>query len=174
MKIAVVTGNPKPASRTHGVALAVARTLSAARPGATTHPVVDLAEHGPRLFDASDAGLSQLTAAVAAADIAVFASPTYKASYTGMLKAFLDRYGGNGLAGTVAVPVMTGGQAGHALAVEVHLRPVLVELGATVPARGLYVTEPELTDVDAAIAGWAATAVPLIRGALAGYEAGQA
>jgi len=38
----------------------------------------------------------------------------------------------------------------HTLAVEVHLRPVLIELGATVPARGLYVTEPELTDVDAA------------------------
>ena len=27
MRIAVVTGNPKPASRTHGVALAVADTL---------------------------------------------------------------------------------------------------------------------------------------------------
>ena len=174
MKIAVVTGNPKPASRTHGVALVVAGTLSAARPGLTTHPVVDLAEHAPRLFDASDAGLSQLSAAVAAADIAVFASPTYKASCTGMLQAFLDRYGGNGLAGTLAVPVMTGGWAGHALAVEVRLRPVLAELGATVPARGLYVTEPELTDVDAAVAGWAATAVPLIRGVLAGYEASEA
>jgi len=136
--------------------------------------VVDLAEHAPRLFDASDAGLSQLSAAVAAADIAVFASPTYKASCTGMLQAFLDRYGGNGLAGTLAVPVMTGGWAGHALAVEVRLRPVLAELGATVPARGLYVTEPELTDVDAAVAGWAATAVPLIRGVLAGYEASEA
>jgi FMN reductase len=110
---------------------------------------------------------------VAAADVAVFASPTYKACYTGMLKAFLDRYGSNGLAGVLAVPVMTGGWAGHTLAVEVHLRPVLVELGATVPARGLYVTEPELTDVDAAIAGWVAAAVPLIR-VLAGYEASEA
>ena len=136
--------------------------------------MVDLAEHAPRLFDASDAGLSQLSAAVAAADIAVFASPTYKASCTGMLQAFLDRYGGNGLAGTLAVPVMTGGWAGHALAVEVRLRPVLAELGATVPARGLYVTEPELTDVDAALAGWATTAVPLIRGVLAGYEVSEA
>jgi FMN reductase len=90
-----------------------------------------------------------------------------------MLKAFLDRYGSNGLAGVLAVPVMTGGWAGHTLAVEVHLRPVLVELGATVPARGLYVTEPELTDVDAAIAGWVAAAVPLIR-VLAGYEASEA
>ena len=82
-----------------------------------------------------------------------------------MLKAFLDRYGSDGLAGTVAVPVMTGGWAGHMLAVEVHLRPVLVELGSTVPARGLYVTEPELADLGAAVDRWAAAAIPLIRGA---------
>jgi FMN reductase len=136
--------------------------------------VVDLAGHAPRLFDSSAAELSQLTAEVAAADVAIFASPTYKAAYTGMLKAFLDRYGSNGLAGVLAVPVMTGGWAGHSLAVEVHLRPVLVELGATVPARGLYVTEPELTDLDTAIAGWVATAGPLIRGVLVGYEASEA
>jgi FMN reductase len=169
MRIAVVTGNPKPASRTHGVALAVAGALADALtdPVVPPHVVVDLAEHASSLFDWSDPELSRLTAEVAAADVAIFASPTYKASYTGMLKAFLDRYGSNGLAGTVAVPVMTGGWAGHMLAVEVHLRPVLVELGATVPARGLYVTEPELADIDAAISQWSATAIPFIHVALA-------
>ena len=168
MRIAVVTGNPKPASRTQNVALAVAGTLAtASEPEAPpAHLVVDLAEHASSLFDWSDPELTRLTAEVAAADIAVFASPTYKAAYTGMLKAFLDRYGSNGLAGTVAVPVMTGGWPGHLLAVEVHLRPVLVELGATVPARGLYVTEPEFGNLDAAVARWADTAVPLIRRAL--------
>ena len=181
MRLAVVTGNPKPASRTHGVALAVAGALSAALtgPGAGpaapgAHLVVDLSEHAPSLFDSSATELSRLTAEVAADDIVIFASPTYKASYTGMLKAFLDRYGSNGLAGTIAVPVMTGGWAGHSLAVEVHLRPVLVELGATVPARGLYVTEPELGALDAAVARWAAAAIPLIRGALAAHEANDA
>ena len=83
-----------------------------------------------------------------------------------MLKTFLDRYGSNGLAGVVAVPVMTGGWPGHLLAVEVHLRPVLVELGATVPARGRYVTEPELPELDTVVAKWAATATPLITRAL--------
>jgi FMN reductase len=161
MTIAVVTGNPKPASRTHGVALAVADALG----GASL--VIDLAEHAPRLFDWSDAALNELTASVAGSDIAVFASPTYKASYTGLLKAFLDRYGSNGLAGVVAVPVMTGGWPGHLLAVEVHLRPVLVELGATVPARGLYVTEPELAAVDKAVGTWAEAAIPLITKAAA-------
>jgi FMN reductase len=162
-KIAVVTGNPKPASRTHSVALAVAGELGKELPGAAASTIIDLAEYAPRLFDWSDEELTALTAEVAAADIAIFASPTYKASYTGLLKAFLDRYGSNGLAGVTAVPVMTGGWPGHLLAVEVHLRPVLVELGAVVPARGLYVTEPELADVPAAVGTWSATAAGLIR-----------
>jgi FMN reductase len=61
---------------------------------------------------------------------------------------------------------MTGGWPGHLLAVEVHLRPVLVELGATVPARGLYVTEPEFPALDTAVAKWAETALPQIGRAL--------
>src|SRR6266700_5694642 len=168
MRIAVVTGNPKPASRTHGLAMFVAATIDTLGGFDQSPPLeVDLAEHAPRLFDWSDPELTRLTADVAAADVAIFASPTYKAAYTGMLKSFLDRYGGDGLAGTVAVPVMTGGWPGHLLAVEVHLRPVLVELGAIVPARGLYVTEPDISAPDAAIAKWAEAAVHLIRRALA-------
>ena len=163
--IAVITGNPKPQSRTQNVALAVADVLAAEMTPRPSRLVIDLAEHAARLFDWSDSTLTRLNEEVAASDIAIFASPTYKASYTGMLKAFLDRYGNNGLAGVVAVPVMTGAWPGHLLAVEVHLRPVLVELGATVPARGLYVTEPELAALDAAVAKWAATAAPLITAA---------
>jgi FMN reductase len=166
VRIAIVTGNPKPASRTHHAALAVADALAAALGPDEPRLEIDLAEHASRLFDWSDPELSRLTAEVASAGLAVFASPTYKAAYTGMLKSFLDRYGSNGLSGTVAVPVMTGGWPGHMLAVEVHLRPVLVELGATVPARGLYVTEPEFAALDTAVAGWADRAIPLIRRAL--------
>jgi FMN reductase len=160
--IAVVTGNPKPASRTHGVALAVADVLAAALDEPPGRVVIDLAEHAPRLFDWADPELTRLSSEVAAADVAIFASPTYKAAYTGLLKAFLDRYGSNGLAGVTAIPVMTGGWPGHLLAVEVHLRPVLVELGASVPSRGLYVTEPELASLTAAVGKWAEAAVPLI------------
>jgi FMN reductase len=165
-RIAVVVGNPKPASRTLGAAVAVADALADAVGAPADHLVVDLAEHAASLFDWSAPELSRLTAEVAAADLAVFASPTYKASYTGMLKAFLDRYGSNGLDATVAVPLMTGGWPGHLLAVEVHLRPVLVELGAVVPARGLYITEAEFADLGAAVQKWAGTGVPHIRAAL--------
>ena len=68
---------------------------------------------------------------------------------------FLDNYGNDGLAGTIAIPVMVGATARHALATEVHLRPLLVELGASVPTRGLYVLESELDSLDDVVDQWA-------------------
>jgi FMN reductase len=180
LSIAVVTGNPKPASRTLGVATAVARVLAGGLGGADggahdgVHDggagqplVVDLALHAGSLFDPDAAELTELTRRVAASDLLIAASPTYKASYTGMLKVFFDRYGNNGLAGVTAVPVMTGAWAGHLLAAEVHLRPLLVELGASVPTRALYVTEPQLADLEKVVASWAETALPRLRRAVA-------
>jgi FMN reductase len=169
-RIAVVVGNPKPASRTLNVATTVADALAGSLAAELAldqeHLVVDLAEHASDLFDWGAPRLSELTAQVAAADLIIAASPTYKATYTGMLKAFFERYGSNGLAGSVAVPLMTGGAPIHALAVEVHLRPLLVELGAAVPSRGLYVTEPEFGELAAPVGRWAEAAVPLLRQAL--------
>jgi len=169
MRIAVVTGNPKPASRTHGVALAVASALSGALrapgvpglaapgvPGLGAHLAVDLAEHASSLFDPADGELSRLTAEVAAADIVVVASPTYKAAYTGMLKAFLDRLATGSLAGKTAVPLLLGGAPNHQLAVDVHFTPLLLELGAAVPVRGLFVLESDVDGFPAFAAKWAA------------------
>jgi FMN reductase len=164
MQIALVVGNPKAASRTRRVAETVGAAIAAGIPGEHTVRVVELAEVAGRLFEWNDAGLADLTAAVASSDVVVTACPTYKATYTGLLKAFLDRYGNNGLAGVAAVPVMVGAAPIHALATEVHLRPLLVELGASVPSRGLYVLESQLENLDAVVDAWAATAVPLIAG----------
>ncbi len=139
MSIAVVVGNPKAGSRTLRVAQAVADTLvdrlvDAYELGDNTERfVVDLADVAGQLFDYPSQTIDDLLETVAASDVVIAASPTYKATYTGLLKVFFDRYGNNGLAGTVGVPVMTGAAPIHALAPEVHLRPLLVELGATTP-----------------------------------------
>ena len=74
----------------------------------------------------------------------MIASPTYKATYTGILKSLLDSVPHDGLAGVIAIPLMVAGDRVHALAVEVHLRPVLVELGAITPTRGLFFEESSL------------------------------
>ncbi|MDQ1361532.1 MAG: reductase [Acidimicrobiaceae bacterium] len=162
IRIAVVVGNPKPASRTLNVALATANALATVVDEAPDRLVVDLATYGPELFNLNSERTNRVSAEVAASELIVVASPTYKATYTGLLKAFFDRYGNRALEGRVAVPVMTGASLVHALASEVHLRPLLVELGAMTPTRGLYVTEPELADLTAAVDGWSASALPEI------------
>jgi len=68
----------------------------------------------------------------------IFASPTYKATYSGLLKVFLDRYPANGLSGVVAIPLLTGADHAHAMGPTVNLAPLLVELGAVIPGRGFY------------------------------------
>jgi FMN reductase len=157
-RVAVVVGNPKPGSRTLSSARHVARELSGVEPDL----VVDLAELGPRLLDWSDGEVGRLVAEVGDADLVVVASPTYKATYTGLLKLFLDRFaGGTGLTG-IAVPLMLGAGPAHALAPEVFLRPLLTELGAVVPVRGLYVLDAQHDD-PAAYDAWLAVARPQVR-----------
>lgn len=152
MLTTILVGNPKPASRTRQVAEAVA---SAVAEEGTDCRVVDLAEHAGELFAWPSALMDDLTKSVAASDLLVVASPTYKATYTGLLKAFLDRYGNGALAGVTAVPVMTGASAGHSMAPEAHLRPLLVELGATVPSRSLYFVTDDMNRLDDVVAQWA-------------------
>ena len=156
MTVAVVVGNPKPQSRTLAAATYVAREL-AGEPDL----VVDLAELGPALLDWSDPHVTDLVKQVGDADLVVVASPTYKAAYTGLLKLFLDRFaGGTGLTG-LAVPLMLGGSPAHALAPELTLRPVLTEIGGTVPGRALFVVDAQHDD-PAAYADWLAATGPIV------------
>jgi FMN reductase len=164
--VGVVVGNPKPRSRTLTVASAVAHAVGGEAGIAGEPLTVDLADLGPQLFDWSSADVRAAVDAVSACSLVVVASPTYKAAYTGLLKAFLDWFSTTSLAGVVAVPVMVGAGPAHALAVEVHLRPVLVEIGATLPTRGLYVLETELDRLDAVVVAWLAEAAPALRRAL--------
>lgn len=155
--VAVVVGNPKPRSRTYQAAHIVAHRL-AGRPADLD---IDLTDLGAALLDWSDPGVASLVAAVQASDLVVVASPTYKATYTGLLKLFLDRFGGGSMAGVTAVPVMLGGHWKHALAADLLLKPVLVELGATCPTAGLFLLESEFAE-GPALDSWLALARPQV------------
>jgi FMN reductase len=157
LRVAVVVGNPRPASRTRVTAELVAEGVA----GAPAGLVVDLAEWAAALVDHTDPSAGRLVDEVRAADVLVVASPTYKATYTGLLKLFLDWFPADGLRGVVAVPLMLGAGPTHALAPELALRPLLTELGASVPTRGLYVLDAAYDD-PGSWAGWLETARPQI------------
>jgi FMN reductase len=164
--VLAVIGNPRPESRTH----ALARTLASALAGALNAELgeeADLAALGTRVLDFEDPTAAAAVQRVVDADVLVLSSPTYKATYSGLLKAFLDRVGTGALAGAAAVPILLGGAPNHTLAVNVHFTPLLVELGAVVPAGGLFVLESDVDGFPAVAAEWVARRRELFAGAVA-------
>lgn len=158
--VVALSGNPRAGSRTSTVARTVAGRVAALAGSSAAITAVELAELAPALFAPGRPGVDAALQTVAGATVLVVASPVYKASYTGLLKSFLDLYGPDGLAGVTAVPVVVSAAPQHSLAGEVHLRPLLVELGASVPTRAFTVTESQLGDLDAVVDAWGAAALP--------------
>jgi FMN reductase len=162
--LVALVGNPRPASRTAQVAASV---LDALAPRLGGEPrVLDLAQllerHGSPFGVDAAARWAEPLAVARSARLLVVATPTYKASYTGLLKAFADHVPAGDWSGVVAVPVLTVGSPGHALAADVHLRPLLLELGAVTPTASLVVAEPELNEPQAAIDRWLERAAPVL------------
>jgi FMN reductase len=153
VSIAIVVGNPKPRSRTFHAAQLVAERLTGRKPDLA----IDLVDFGAALLDWKDALVAQAVTDVQAAQLLVVASPTFKATYTGLLKLFLDRFAAGSLSNVLAIPLMLGGDWRHSLAPEVFLKPVLSELGATCPTRGLFLLDSDYADSEA-LQAWLATA----------------
>jgi FMN reductase len=152
MTVGIVVGNPKPRSRTYGAAELVARSLTGREPDFA----LDLADFGAGLLDWSDARVAEAVEQVKAARLVIFASPTFKATYSGLLKLFLDRFPAGSLAGVTAIALQLGGDWRHSLAPEVFLKPVLAEIGASTPTCAVYLLDSDVSSE--ALEPWLAVA----------------
>ena len=106
--------------------------------------VRELPAHALLHADTADLAIKRALAAVADADAVVIATPVYKASFTGLLKAFLDLLPQDGLAGKLVLPLATGGSQSHMLALDYALRPVLHALDARHVLTSIYATSQQL------------------------------
>jgi FMN reductase len=99
---------------------------------------------GPLLAgDGSDGLIASARATVAAADAVVVGSPVFKATYTGLLKVFIDLLPMDALHGKPVLPLLTGGSPAHVLALDYGLKPLLATLGASSIGRGRFVLSSE-------------------------------
>lgn len=151
IRIVTVVGNPKAGSRTLTAATTLASGVAERlRDVDDFDPVVaepiDLAVIADGLlapWRLSPAAAQAVDSARSAA-VLVLATPTYKASYTGLLKLFLDAFPAGSLSTAVVLPLTVAGGPGHRPLADLHLRPVLSELGAAVPTPSLLLEEAEL------------------------------
>ena len=75
-------------------------------------------------------------------------TPVYKASYSGILKTYLDLIPQKGLENKTILPVVIGGSLAHLLMIEYALKPVLSALGANQFTQGVYVVDQQIERLD--------------------------
>lgn len=161
LSIVAVAGNPKAGSRTLTAAVGLTAALADRLRTADVDPQpagpIDLAELAEGLLTPWRLSPSAAQAGETArsAGILVLATPTYKASYSGLLKLFLDTFPAGSLAGTVVIPLTVAGGPAHRHLADLQLRPVLGELGAALPAPSLLLEETDLTDVPEIVTAYA-------------------
>ena len=92
MRFVVIVGNPKPCSRTLKVAEAAADAVASALDLTSGYELVDLSSLSRRLLlPEPSAAVEDAADLVRGADLLLVASPTFKGTYTGLLKVVLDR-----------------------------------------------------------------------------------
>jgi FMN reductase len=161
--VLTISGSPSTPSRSAALANHVAGDLRARGFELASINVRDLPAAALITGQITDPAIAEAIALVERADALVVATPIYKASYTGVLKAFLDLLPQLALTGKVVLPLATGGTIAHVLAIDYALRPVLASLGAQHIVNGLFVLDKLLamserglaidTDVELRLAG---------------------
>lgn len=146
-EILVISGSPSPTSKTELVGDHVARRLAEHEWQAGHLKVRTLPARALLGADTSDPAIGEALERVSRADGVVLATPTYKASYSGLLKVFLDLLPQYGFTGKAVLPLATGGSTAHVLVLDYALRPVVHSLGARHVVQGFFLLDKHMERV---------------------------
>ncbi|OPA80510.1 FMN reductase (NADPH) [Paenibacillus selenitireducens] len=143
-KTAVISGSPSINSRLNGVLHLLQSQLLSAGIDIKVIEVRSLPPEDLIYTQFDSPVIVEANQVIADADAVVVATPIYKASYTGVIKTFLDVIPQKGLANKVILPVAMGGTIAHLLALDYALKPVLAALGASVQLSGVYALDAQV------------------------------
>ncbi|MDQ0257162.1 FMN reductase [Evansella vedderi] len=137
-KIIMISGSPSKTSRLNGILQYIESVVKENGKDVETLHVVDLP---PEDLIYTRFGSDAIVAAnkkVEEADAIIVASQIYKASYTGILKTYLDLLPQDGLKEKIVLPLALGGTLAHFLTIDYSFKPVLTALGAKKVLNGLF------------------------------------
>lgn len=143
-KIVAIAGSPSHPSRTYGVVEYALNLLPQNQFQTHLISVRDLPSEDLVFGRYDSPALEPTKALIQQASGLIIATPVYKATYTGVLKSFLDLLPPKILAGKVILPIATGGTLAHLLSINYSLKPVLSELGAEYLLHGVYVVDQQI------------------------------
>ncbi|WNQ12839.1 NADPH-dependent FMN reductase [Paenibacillus aurantius] len=143
-KVILISGSPSISSRTTGVLDYAERLVREAGHTAQWIHVRELPAEDLLHAKFDSPAILEANRLVEEADAVILATPVYKASYTGVLKAFLDLLPQKGLAGKIVLPLAVGGTIAHLLAIDYALKPVLSALGSPTLLGGVFLLDSQI------------------------------
>jgi FMN reductase len=143
-KVLILSGSPNLQSRLYGVLDHATGLLAARDVSISRLDVVSLPAEALIFGRFDDPAVREANARVEQADALIIASPVYKASYTGVLKTYLDLLPQGGLAGKTITPIFIGGTIAHLLSIDYSLKPVLSALGARRFTNAVYAVDQQV------------------------------
>lgn len=142
--IVAIAGSPSAPSRTSAVVKYAESILESEGWHVDLLSVRDLPAEDLVFANFDSPALNKAKALVEQASGVIISTPIYKASYTGVLKAFLDLLPSGAFSGKVVLPIATGGTLGHLLAIDYALKPVIATLGARYVLGGVYLLDTQI------------------------------
>lgn len=146
--VVAIAGSPSHPSRSYAVLDYAKGILEAERISTHLLSVRDIPAEALLFAQFDHPVIKETIALIEQADALIVSTPVYKASYTGVLKAFLDLLPQNALAGKPVLPIATGGTIAHLLSIDYALKPVLSVLGARQILAGVYIVDTQLQRLD--------------------------
>lgn len=147
MKFVVISAGHAPASGTSRLARLICDVATARVPGLASE-VIELRDIAVEVTSTLIAGtptepVGQAIDQVRSASALALLTPTVNASFSGLLKSFLDVLPRDALRGVPTLIGATGGTHRHTLVLDQSVRPMLAFLRAVVLPTGLFVTADE-------------------------------
>ena len=144
----IINGNNKKESRLTGIHRYIENYLEGAEISSSSIYVHELPAEDLISANFSSEEIALANKKVADSEVVFILTPIFKASYTGILKTYLDLIPQKGLENKTIVPIAIGGSIGHLLAVEYSLKPVLSVLGATEILNSVYVLDQQVERIE--------------------------
>ncbi|WP_315615605.1 NADPH-dependent FMN reductase [Alkalihalobacillus sp. MEB130] len=137
-KIVIISGGPSKTTRLKGIVDYASSYLTEKGLDVEELHVIDIPAEDLILAKFDSEAVVAANKKVEEADAVIVASQVYKASFTGILKTYLDLLPQKGLENKIVLPLMLGGTISHLLAIDYSLKPVLASLGAQNMVKGVY------------------------------------
>lgn len=144
-RVVILSGSPNASSRLNGMTDYLRQSLAQAGLKTAMIQVVDLPPEDLVYANFNSPAILAANELIAAADAVVIASPVYKASYTGVLKAYIDLLPQKGFEGKLIAPIFIAGTLAHLLSIDYSLKPVLASMGARHFTKNVYTTDQAVT-----------------------------